>query len=119
MYRCVGKSVHGSLSVWVRAAQCECVSLWVRGHAGAFVSRCVGERACGFRCVAVQMPRCVRWHVGSQVWLYRLVDKSVYGVRMGEVCACPGMWQVPRYVRGHAGVGCPGVLVRGNRDVRV
>lgn len=115
----VGRNVHGSLNVWVRGAQSGCVSLWVKGHAGVWVSRCVGKRACGFRCVAVHMLRCVRQQEGTQVWVYRLVDKRVYGVRMSrwirrcvdvQICAS----EVPRYVR-----GCPSVLVRGNSDVKV
>lgn len=118
--RCVGKSVHGSLSVCVRGAQLGCVSLWVRGHAGTWVSRRLGKRACGFRCVAVWMPRCVRRCEGSRVWVCRTVDKRVYGVRMSRWMRCVGVQvcgsEVPRYVRGHAAVRVPRCV--GKREYR-
>lgn len=104
----------------MRGAQLGCVSLWVRGHAGTWVPRWLGKRARGFRCVAMWMPRCVRRCEGSRVCVYRLVDKRVYGVRMSRRMRCVGVQvrgsEVPRYVRGHAGVRVPRCV--GKREYR-
>lgn len=86
-------TVRGGLSVRLRGALSECVSLclWVRGHAGAWVFRYVGKKAGDVRRVAVKMSRCVRGQEEAQVRLCGLVNKRAYGckeVQVDTVCGC-------------------------------